>query len=129
MLKTADVQTNKFATWDAILPRPDQNGRCSELAQQLQVELQPPHQNLSRIYSHSKMEEEDEDSMYAPAESTVTGQGVHAVNGTGNAPIKREGRTDEEEGEEEGEEVEEDESDSVGAAATCFLTKPLNVMQ
>ncbi len=67
--------------------------------------------------------------MYAPAESTVTGQGVHAVNGTGNAPIKREGRTDEEDGEEEGEEVEEDESDSVGAAVTGVVTRSLNVMQ
>ena len=74
------------------------------------------------------MEEEDEDSMYTPAESTEPGQGVHAINGTGNAPVKREGRNDEEDGEEEGEEVEEDESDSVGAAVTIVLTKCLIVM-
>ena len=74
------------------------------------------------------MEEEDEDSMYAPAESTEPGQGVHTTNGTGNAPVKSEGRNDEEDGEEEGEEVEEDESDSVGAVATTFLTESLIAM-
>lgn len=74
------------------------------------------------------MEEEDEDDMYAPAESTESGQGEHANNGTGTAPVKREGRNDEEDGEEEGEEVEEDESDSVGAAATSIFTKFLIVL-
>ena len=69
------------------------------------------------------MEEEDEDSMYAPGESTESGQGFHASNGTTNAPIKREGRNDEDDGEEEGEELEEDESDSVGAAATRLFTR------
>ena len=61
------------------------------------------------------MEEEDEDSMYAPAESTESGQALHAINGTTSALVKSEGMNDEEDGEEEGEEVEEDESDSVGA--------------
>lgn len=77
------------------------------------------------------MEEEDEDDMYAPVESTESGQGVHANNGTGNAPVKREGKIDEENGEEEGEEgeeVEEEESDSVGAAATSIFTKFLIVL-
>ena len=71
------------------------------------------------------MEEEDEDSIYAPAKSAEPGQVVHAINGSGNAPVKREGRNDEEDGEEEGEEVEEEESDSVGAAATSVLTEIL----
>ena len=71
------------------------------------------------------MEEDDEDSMYAPPESTELAQVVHTINGSGNAPVKREGRNDEEDGEEEGEEVEEDESDSVGAAATSVLTEIL----
>ena len=75
------------------------------------------------------MEEEDEDNMYAPTENIETGQGVHAANGKGNALIKREGRTDEEDGEEEGEEVEEDESDSVGAAASDILSITLIVLQ
>lgn len=66
--------------------------------------------------------------MYAPVESTEPGQGVLAINGIGNAPVKREARNDEEDGEEEGEEVEEDESDSVGAAVTFVLTKSLIVM-
>ena len=69
------------------------------------------------------MEEEDEDNMYAPAESTEPGQVGHTINASGNAPVKREGRNDEEDGEEEGEEVEEDESDSVGAAITVFLLR------
>lgn len=73
-------------------------------------------------------EEEDEDDMYAPAESTEPGQGVHANNRNGDALVKREGRNDEEDGEEEGEEVEEDESDSVGAAATSYLTEILIVL-
>ena len=68
------------------------------------------------------MEEEDEDSMYAPAESTESGQVLHAINGTTSAPVKSEGRNDEEDGEEEGEEVEEDESDSVGAACLNSFT-------
>lgn len=71
------------------------------------------------------MEEEDEDSMYAPGESIGSGQGLHASNGTTNTPIKREGRNDEDDGEEEGEEVEEDESDSVGAAARRSLSRVL----
>ena len=71
------------------------------------------------------MEEEDEDSMYAPGESIGSGQGFHASNGMTNAPIKREGRNDEDDGEEEGEEVEEDESDSVGAAARRSLSRVL----
>lgn len=71
------------------------------------------------------MEEEDEESMYAPAESTEPGQDVHAINGYGNAPVKREGRNDEEDDEEEGEEVEEDESDSVGAAAISIFNEIL----
>ena len=75
------------------------------------------------------MEEEDEDSMYAPAEVIETGEAVHAANGKANALIKREGRTDEEDGEEEGEEVEEDESDSVGAAASDILFIILIVLQ
>lgn len=74
------------------------------------------------------MEEEDEESMYAPAESAEPDPGVHTNNGTGNAPVKREGRNDEEDGEEEGEEVEEDESDSVGAAATSVLALFLIVL-
>ena len=74
------------------------------------------------------MEEEDEDSMYAPAEDPTPGQGLSANNGTGNATVKRDGRNHEEDGEEEGEEVEEDESDSVGAATTSILTKVLNVL-
>ena len=70
------------------------------------------------------MEEEDEDSMYAPAESTELGQAPHAIDGTISAPIKSEGRNDEEDGEEEGEEVEQDESDSVGAATPNSFTDP-----
>lgn len=71
------------------------------------------------------MEEEDEDSIYAPAESTEPGRVGHAINGSGNAPVKREGRNDEEDGEEEGEEVEEDDSDSVGPVITSVLTEIL----
>lgn len=74
------------------------------------------------------MEEEDDDNMYAPAESTEIGQEVHTNNGPGNAPVKREGRNDEEDGEEEGEELEEDESDSVGAAVTNFFVEDLIVI-
>ena len=74
------------------------------------------------------MEEEDEDSIYAPADSTESGQRLHAINETNNAPIKRDGRNDEEDGEEEGEEVEEDESDSVGAAATSVLIRILTAL-
>ena len=76
-------------------------------------------------------EEEDDDDMYAPAEIIVPGQGVHANNGTGNAPVKREGRSGEEDGEEEGEEVEEveeDESDSVVALAISVLIEFLTVL-
>lgn len=58
------------------------------------------------------MEDEDEDNIYAPAESTEPDQSVHVVNGTGKPSVSREGRNDEEDGEEEGEELEEDESDS-----------------
>lgn len=74
------------------------------------------------------MEEEDEDNIYASAESTDPGQSAHAVNGTGNPSVSREGRNDEEDGEEEGEEVEEDESDSVGAIVTRFLSLLLIVL-
>lgn len=74
------------------------------------------------------MEDEDEDNMYAPVESTESGQVVYAKNGTGSAPVKRLGRHNEDDGEEEGEEVEEDESDSVGAAATSILTKFLIIL-
>ena len=74
------------------------------------------------------MEEEDEDSMYAPPESTGPGQGLHVGNGTANGPVKREGKNDEEDGEEEGEEVEEDESDSVGAASTRVLSQILTLL-
>ena len=74
------------------------------------------------------MDDEDEDSIYAPAESAESGQGVHAIKGAANAPVQRDGRNDEEDGEEEGEEVEEDESDSVGAAAIGVLTEILIVL-
>lgn len=74
------------------------------------------------------MEEEDEESIYAPADSTEAGHGVHAPNGTNKASFKTEGKNDEEDGEEEGEEVEEDESDSVCAAATGTSMKILMVM-
>ena len=72
------------------------------------------------------MEEDDEDIIYAPAESFESGQSSYANNGTTNATIKRDGRNDEEDGEEEGEEVEEEESDSVGAASTSLPTKLLS---
>lgn len=74
------------------------------------------------------MEEDDEDSMYAPAEVTEPGLDVQANNQIGNAPIKREGRNDDEDGEEEGEELEEDESDSVGAIAVIAPTELLIVL-
>lgn len=74
------------------------------------------------------MEDEDEDNIYAPAESTEPDQSVHVVNGTGKPSVSREGRNDEEDGEEEGEELEEDESDSVGAVATRVRTLFLIVL-
>ena len=74
------------------------------------------------------MEEEDEDSMYAPPESTESGQGPRPVNGTAIGPVKRDGKNDEEDGEEEGEEVEEDESDSVGAASTTVISQILTLL-
>ena len=74
------------------------------------------------------MEEEDEDSMYAPPESTDSGQGLHPVNGTAIGPIQRDGKNDEEDGEEEGEEVEEDESDSVGAASASVISQFLTLL-
>ena len=83
----------------------------------------------SKIHCHSTMEEEDEENMYAPAEIIETGEVMHAANGKANALIKKEGRTDEEDGEEEGEEVEEDESDSVGAAASDILFIILTALQ
>ena len=74
------------------------------------------------------MEEEDEENLYAPAEVSEAPRGAHAVSEMANVPIKREGRHEDEDGEEEGEEVEEDESDSVGAAAACFVARVLIVL-
>ena len=73
------------------------------------------------------MEDDDEDNMYAPADSAESGQVVHEKDGIESAPVKREGRNDEDDGEEEGEEVEEDETDSVGTAITSFFSKYLIV--
>ena len=73
------------------------------------------------------MEDDDEDNMYAPADSAELGQVVHGKDGMEGAPVKREGRNDDDDGEEEGEEVEEDESDSVGTAITSFFSKYLIV--
>ena len=101
------------------------NSRCPRALGALYYTLAWPPSDIILI---SRMEEEDEDSMYAPAESTGTDQGGHTNNGTANAPVKREGRNDEEDGEEEGEELEEEESDSVGAAATIVLTTILTVI-
>ena len=73
------------------------------------------------------MEDDDEDNMYAPADSAESGHFVHGKDGMESAPVKGEGRNDEDDGEEEGEEVEEDESDSVGTAVTSFFSKYLIV--
>ena len=85
-------------------------------------------QALTRHWLLFRMEEEDEDSMYAPPESTDSGQGLHPVNGTAIGPIQRDGKNDEEDGEEEGEEVEEDESDSVGAASASVISHILTLL-
>ena len=74
------------------------------------------------------MEEEDEDSIYAPAEGAEASQGLHTSSGMASTSVNREGKHDEEDGEEEGEEVEDEESDSVGAVATNFLTQILSVL-
>ena len=123
MLKAAE---NGIQGRDPILPRLDQNGRCSEPIHCLSISHRLT--KVLIINADSKMDDEDEDNIYAPAESAESGQGVHAINGAVNAPVKRDGRNDEEDGEEEGEEVEEDESDSVGAAATGVLTEILIVL-
>ena len=86
-------------------------------------------QPLTRHWLLFRMEEEEEeDSMYAPPESTESGQGLRPVNGTAIGPVKRDGKNDEEDGEEEGEEVEEDESDSVGAASTSVISQILTLL-
>ena len=72
------------------------------------------------------MEDDDEENMYAPADSVESGPAVHEKDGMESAPVKR-GRNDEDDGEEEGEEVEEDESDSVGTAITSFFSTYLIV--
>ena len=73
------------------------------------------------------MEDDDEDNIYAPADSVESGQVVYGKYGMESAPVKREGRNDDDDGEEEGEEVEEDESDSVGTAITSLFSKYLIV--
>lgn len=75
------------------------------------------------------MEGEDEEDIYAPEESILSGQNKRSGNDeTASESAKREGASTREEDEEEGEEVEEDESDSVGAASSLFFPKSLTLL-